>query len=66
ARIADMPKAALAAAKECIHAAGSPAHDGFAEEITATRALYENTETRERVARFLAQRARRPSNGETP
>ncbi|MFO1317967.1 MAG: enoyl-CoA hydratase/isomerase family protein [Burkholderiales bacterium] len=56
-RIAAMPRAALAANKACIAAAGSPARDGYADEIAATRALYESAETRERVARFLAARA---------
>jgi enoyl-CoA hydratase/carnithine racemase len=56
-RVAGLPRAALAAGKHCIGAAGSPTRDGFADEIAATRALYESAETRERVARFLAARA---------
>jgi enoyl-CoA hydratase/carnithine racemase len=64
ARIAALPKPALAAAKACIAAAGSAARDGFAEEIAATRTLYGNAETRERVAGFLAQRARPPQGRE--
>ena len=56
-RIADMPKAALAASKSCIAAAGVPSRDGYAEEIAASCALYENAETRDRIARFLANRA---------
>lgn len=59
ARIAAMPRAALAASKRCIHAANDAARDGFAEEIDATRELYGQAETRERVAEFLTQRATR-------
>lgn len=55
-RLAGLPRGALAANKHCIGAAGSPARDGFAEEIAATRALYGSADTRERVARFLAAR----------
>ena len=56
-RIAALPREALAANKACIGAAGSPARDGYADEIAATRALYDSEETRERVARFLAARS---------
>ena len=55
-RIAGLPRAALAANKHCIGAAAAPTRDGFADEIAATRALYESAQTRERVARFLAAR----------
>jgi enoyl-CoA hydratase/carnithine racemase len=65
-RIAGLPRAALAAAKDCIRAAGDPSRDGFAEEIFATRALYENAETRERVAKFLAARAKPSHTREKP
>lgn len=57
-RIANMPRAALAANKDCIGAATAASRDGFAAEIAATRALYESAETRDRVARFLASRAK--------
>jgi enoyl-CoA hydratase/carnithine racemase len=57
-RIADLPRAALAANKACIGAAASPSRDGFAVEIAATHALYESAETRDRVGRFLANRAK--------
>lgn len=56
-RIAALPREALAANKACIGAAGSPTRDGYADEIAATRALYDSEETRERVARFLAARS---------
>ena len=65
-RIAAMPRAALATGKRCIHAAGNPGRDGFAEEIEATRELYGNTDTRARVAEFLAQRAARSPIKEMP
>lgn len=63
-RIAGMPREALAANKACIAAAGSPARDGYADEIAATRALYESAETRERVARFLAARTTHSKEGQ--
>ena len=58
AACAASPKAALAAAKRCITAAGDPLRDGYAEELHETRALYENAETRQRVSAFLARRER--------
>ncbi len=57
-RIAGLPRAATAAAKQCIAAALDPARDGFAEEITFTRHLYQHPVTRDRVAAFLARSAR--------
>ena len=56
ARYAAMPKAALAANKRCIAAATDPDRDGYKDEITETRALYEHPETRRKVAAFLARR----------
>ena len=53
-RIAALPRQALAAAKQCIAAAAADAQHGFAEEIAATGALYQNPDTRRRVAEFLA------------
>lgn len=58
ARVAALPHMALGAAKQCIAAALDPARDGFAEEITLTRQLYQQAATRERVAAFL-QRSQR-------
>jgi enoyl-CoA hydratase/carnithine racemase len=46
ARIAGMPRAALAASKRCIAAARDPTRNGFAIEIAATRDLYDDPETR--------------------
>jgi len=57
-RIAALPRMALGAAKQCIAAALDPARDGFAEEITHTRWLYQQATTRERVAAFLQPAAR--------
>ena len=54
-RLAGLPKAALAACKRCIAAERDPACEGFAAEIAATRALYDDGETRRRVAAFLAR-----------
>jgi len=57
-RIAGLPRAATAAAKQCIAAALDPGRDGFAEELACTRHLYRHPVTRERVAAFLARNAR--------
>jgi enoyl-CoA hydratase len=57
ARYAAQPKAALAANKRCIAAAGDPARDGYADELAQTRALYDHPETRRLVADFLARRS---------
>lgn len=59
ARLASMPKAALAANKRCIAAQGDPGRDGFAEEINETRRLYDHPETRLLVNKFLARSASR-------
>ena len=56
AKFAEAPRAALAAAKRCIAAANDPARDGPAEELTATRQLYEHPDTRRRVAEFLRRK----------
>ena len=56
-RYAAMPKAALAANKRCIAAATDPARDGYADEITETRTLYDHADTRLKVSAFLAGRA---------
>ena len=55
--LADLPANALAACKACIAAAGDPHHDGFAEELAASRRLYSETPTRERVQAFLTRSA---------
>jgi enoyl-CoA hydratase/carnithine racemase len=53
-RLASLPKAALAEAKSCIHAAFDPARDGYEEELAATQRLLSNEpETRKRVEAFL-------------
>ena len=57
ARYAAMPKAALAANKRCIAAATDPARDGYADEISETRGLYDHAETRRKVSDFLAKRS---------
>ncbi|HML07034.1 MAG TPA: enoyl-CoA hydratase/isomerase family protein [Xanthobacteraceae bacterium] len=53
-RIAALPRAALAASKVCIAAAGEPGRTGYSEELEATRLLLTNAETRARVEAFLA------------
>lgn len=59
ARLAAMPKAALAANKRCIAAALDAGRDGYAEELLETRALYEHPETRQKVQAFLARNKQR-------
>lgn len=56
ARLSRMPKAALLASKRCVDAQGDPSRDGFAEEITATRRLYEHPDTVAKVSEFLNKR----------
>lgn len=51
--IARLPVRALAACKSCLAAAGDPQRDGYAEELAASRALYDDPETRARIAAFL-------------
>ncbi len=53
-RIADLPPAALAAAKACIAAAGEPGRGGYTDELEFTRSLLTNPETQKRVQAFLA------------
>jgi enoyl-CoA hydratase/carnithine racemase len=65
ARIAALPRHALAAAKQCIAAAQDGTRDGYAEEIEHTRALYHQPQTRLRVTDFLARSARRNRTEET-
>jgi enoyl-CoA hydratase/carnithine racemase len=60
ARLAQLPKAALAASKRCIAAQGDVQRDGYAEEVAATRMLYDHPETRVKVSEFLARSAARP------
>ena len=52
-RIAALPRAALAAAKLCVAAAGEPGRGGFADELEATYRLQTDPETRQRVGAFL-------------
>jgi len=53
-RIAAHPKLALVSNKRCIAAESDPWSDGFAEEVAATRRLYQEAETRRKVVEFLA------------
>jgi hypothetical protein len=52
-----MPRLALDAAKRCVAAVHDPACDGFAAEISATQALYDDPETRRKVSEFLTKSA---------
>ena len=64
-KIAVLPKAALTEAKRCIAAQGDPTQDGFAEELAATRRLYQHPETRRRVSEFLNRNATQSHSKET-
>jgi enoyl-CoA hydratase len=55
--VAALPRAALAASKACIAAAGEPGRGGYADELEATRRLLSEIETRRRVNAFLTDRA---------
>jgi len=59
ARLAAIPKAALAANKRCIAAQGDAGRNGYDEEIAETRMLYDHPETRLKVSEFLARSASR-------
>lgn len=59
ARCASVPRAAVAANKRCLEAAGDPARDGFAEEIAGTLGLYRHPETRRLVSEFLEKSAKK-------
>jgi enoyl-CoA hydratase/carnithine racemase len=52
--IAALPAPALRASKKCIAAAELPGDRGYLDELAETRRLSTNSETRERVAAFLA------------
>jgi enoyl-CoA hydratase/carnithine racemase len=52
--IAALPAPALRASKKCIAAAEQPGDRGYLDELAETRRLSTNSETRERVAAFLA------------
>ncbi len=56
-RFAGIPRATLGANKRCIALAGEPGESGFGEELAGTRRLYDNPETRRRVAAFLDRSA---------
>jgi enoyl-CoA hydratase/carnithine racemase len=53
ARLSGLPRHALAANKHCIELAAETGDAGYAEEIEATRRLYQDPETRRRVTDFL-------------
>jgi enoyl-CoA hydratase len=53
ARMGELPRAALAAAKRCIGAYGHPTRNGFVEELASTRALYDDPVSRAKVNDFL-------------
>jgi benzoate-CoA ligase family protein len=66
ARFARAPRAALAASKRCMAAADDPHRDGYAEELAATRRLYQLPETRRRVAEFLDRSEKKRQGAKVP
>ena len=52
--VAALPRAALAAAKLCVAAAGEPGRGGFGDGLEATYRLQTDPETRKRITAFLA------------
>lgn len=54
-RFAAMPRTAIALNKACIALTGAPDRAGFSEEITATRRLYDDPESRRRVKEFMSK-----------
>lgn len=52
-RLAALPPAALAANKKCIAAARDDAVNGYELELTETRILHDNAETKRRIKAFL-------------
>lgn len=58
-RIAGLPRPALAGAKACIAAALVPGDAGYEREVTVSRSLMDNPETRRRVGAFLSKDAKR-------
>ena len=59
ARLAGLPRHALAENKHCIELAAGAGEAGFAAEVEGTRRLYQDPETRRRVAAFLDKTPRR-------
>ncbi|HEV2686318.1 MAG TPA: enoyl-CoA hydratase/isomerase family protein [Actinomycetota bacterium] len=66
ARVAALPRAALGAAKRCIALGHDSPGDGFAAEMSATRALSDEPETQRRVAQFLGKTRHEISAKELP
>ena len=52
-RIAQLSPAALALSKSCIAAAADTERNGFAEELEATRTMFNEPDTRQRISQFL-------------
>ncbi len=57
AQYASIPRAALAEIKTCLASADDRDHHGYEAEIGGTRRLYDNPESRQRVADFLNKTA---------
>ena len=55
-RYAALPRAALAACKRCISAATERTGDGYERELSETRLLYDNPQTRATVTAFLSRK----------
>lgn len=57
AHYANIPRAALAEIKTCLASADDRGRDGYEAEVNGTRRLYDNPESRRRVADFLSKTA---------
>ncbi len=57
ARLAGLPRHALAENKHCIELAAEPGGAGFQAELDGTRRLYQDPESRRRVADFLDRKS---------
>ncbi len=57
AQYANIPRAALIEIKTCLASADDRGRDGYEAEISGTRRLYDNPESRRRVATFLNKTA---------
>jgi enoyl-CoA hydratase len=57
AHYASIPRAAVAQIKKCLGSADDRSREGYEDEITGTRRLHDNPETRRRVADFLNKSA---------
>ena len=61
AHYASIPRVTVDEIKKCLESADDRSRDGYEDEITGTRRLYDNPETRLRVSDFLNKSAAKHS-----